>query len=1137
MNSTKRTLRNKLLHLLLPILALTPFASLGAPGTLTNSPLFLANSVKPNIMFTLDNSGSMTWTYMPDTVGNYGNNYNYYHYRACYKNSSYNKIYYNPSVTYTPPVDSTGASYPNANFNAAPYDGYDSSQGTVDLRSQFKADYFTPSSANWSYNGAQDTAQAAYYYVYTGSGDPSTCQPSSDYTKTVVSSTSGPGGTDERQNFANWFSYYRTRILLMKTAVGQGFSALNDQYRVGFSTLNDASSNFIAINDFDSTQRTSWYQKFYSIQPPPQGTPLRQALKDDGEYYKGNYGGYATPVQASCQQNFTILSTDGYWASSYDNPNVGDWDDTVATLPEPVNGLTSGSQWPRPFYEGPSTSSNSLADVAMDYWISDLFPSGTLSANNVPTSADDPASWQHMTTYTIGLGANGTLSYPGDLTAITSGTLNWPNPGNGGDNRTIDDLWHAAINGHGQYLQANDPTGLSAGLAGMLGNIVGRTGSAAAVTFNTSTLGTNSAVYTALFNSTGWTGDLVSYPLDPVTGDVGTTPNWRAADVLDNRTLGTSPRVMLTYNGTDGVAFQWGDLTTAEQSDLRTNSGGGTDGVAEGQARLNFIRGDRSNESPNGYGFRKRQSLLGDIVHSGPQFVGTPSVAWPDTAPFPTTTGQRFSDFRQAHLSRQGVIYVGTNDGMLHAFREDTGAEVLAYLPSNLFSTTTDAGLHYLTDPSYTHRYYVDLTSTVTPAYIKTSPTGTPAWHTILVGAERGGGRGLFALDVTDPSNFSESNAASLVLWEFSNATDADLGYTYSQPTIALMNNGRWAAIFGNGYNDTGSGHAQLFIVFLDGGLNGTWTLGTDYLKLDTKAGNTTNRNGLSAPAVVDVNGDGVADRVYAGDLQGHMWAFDVSKTNASQWGIAYGNNATPEPLFTTAANQPITVKPEVASNPGISTTNANSPNLLVLFGTGQYLVTADKTTTDLQTMYGVWDAGTSSLTQAKLQQQTFEPGFPSNVRVPTDYPVAYTASGNSQQFGWYLNLTDSGERLVTDPVLRGDYLYFNTWIPSGDQCSYGGSSWTMAVNYATGGRPATPAFDYNNDGVLDANDLVSDSGGNLSNVAPGGVKKSTLVNSPRFLSDFKYESSTGSQKPTKTRVPHLTGLNTGRLSWRELGR
>jgi type IV pilus assembly protein PilY1 len=431
----------------------------------------------------------------------------------------------------------------------------------------------------------------------------------------------------------------------------------------------------------------------------------------------------------------------------------------------------------------------------------------------------------------------------------------------------------------------------------------------------------------------------------------------------------------------------------------------------------------------------------------------------------------------------------------------------------------------------------VDLTPIVTPAYVRTTPAGTAAWHSILVGAERGGGQGLFALDVTDPTAFSEANAASLVLWEFTSATDADLGYTFSDPTIALMNNGRWAAIFGNGYNNGGSGRAELFIVYLDGGLDGTWTLGTDYLKIDTEAGDASNINGLSSPAVVDVDGNGTADRVYAGDLQGHVWAFDLSKSNDTQWAIAYKSGTTPEPLFTTATNQPITVKPEVAVNPQVTTTTGNSPNLLVLFGTGQYLVNGDKATTYQQAAYGVWDAGTSQLTGSNLVAQTVESGFPAGTRVLTNNTVTYSKSGASPVYGWYFNLPDSGERLVTDPVLRGDFLFYNTWIPSTDPCSYGGSSWPMVVDYVTGGRPKVAAFDYNNDGVIDPNDLLTSTDGTLAAVAPSAKKKSTLVNSPRFLSDYKYESDTGSRTPSRTHVTHLSGLNTGRLSWRELGR
>ncbi len=1131
--STPRSLSaraTRWLQLLLPVFLLLPTLSHAAPGVLASSPLFLSGTVKPNIIFTLDNSGSMSWSFMPESVF-------YYIYRPQAESSTFNKMYYDPSATYVAPPDASGSSLGDAPFTGAWLDGINKG-ATVDLSTSFRPTWYY----SWSSYAYVGTPQPAYYNVYdpTGTGciSPSVTNDLC-YRKVVVSATSGPGGTDERQNFANWYSYYRTRILAMKSGLGRAFNVLNDQYRVGFSTINTnlgwpntIGDNFIPIDDFNAAQRTLWYNQLYSISPNG-GTPLRDSLKYDGEYFKtGRMFGTSSsdPVQASCQQNFAILSTDGYWNGV--SPSLGNQDRTVPTLPQPVTGLTAGAQWPAPFYEGPVPTFNTLADVSMYYWVNDLRGSMT---DNVPTSPADPASWQHMTTFTIGLGAGGTLNYPGDWSALQAGTKNWPVPVSN-TSTTVDDLWHAAVNGHGEFLRASDPSSLATGLSSILGSIVSRSGSAAAVTFNTSTLGTSSAVYTALFNSGSWSGDLISYPLDPVTGDVGATPNWQAAAVLDARDITGSPRVMLTYSSTavDGAPFQWSNLTTAQQNDLRTNSAGGTDPVAEGQARLAFLRGDRSNEG-TGYNFRKRASRLGDIVHSAPVFLGQPSVTWPDTAPFPTTTGQRYSDFRAAQAGRLGVVYVGTNDGMLHAFREDTGAEVLSYVPSNLFSTSTGAGLHTLTESTYSHRYYVDLTPTVAPAYIKTTTTGVAAWRSILVGAERGGGRGLFALDVTDPTAFTESNAANLVLWEFNDSNDSDMGYSFSQPTVVLMNNGRWAAVFGNGYNDAGSGHAQLFIVFLDGGLDGTWTLGTDYIKIDTGVGSTASRNGLSTPAVVDVNGDGVADRIFAGDLEGNMWAFDVSNSNPVQWKVAYKSGSTPKPLFTTPSGQPITVKPEVAFNPQVTSSPSNSPNMLVFFGTGQYLTNADKATTTTQTMYGVWDQGKGELTRSDLQQQTFEPGFPANVRVPTDYPVNYTGSGSSKQYGWYLDLTDTGERLVTDPVLRGLYLYFNTSVPSSSACSYGGSSWSMALKYENGGRPAAPAFDFINDGRLDASDLVSSS--SLSSVAPGGVKKGTLLSAPRFLSDYKYESDTGSTKPTKTRVPKLFGVNNGRLSWRELGR
>ncbi|MGH8553323.1 MAG: pilus assembly protein, partial [Methylococcales bacterium] len=397
------------------------------------------------------------------------------------------------------------------------------------------------------------------------------------------------------------------------------------------------------------------------------------------------------------------------------------------------------------------------------------------------------------------------------------------------------------------------------------------------------------------------------------------------------------------------------------------------------------MRGDRSREGPGE--FRQRSTLLGDIVHSGPVFVGKPNLNWPNTAPFPDVAPNRYVDFKttlsHADNLRNEIVYFGSNDGMLHGVRARDGAEVLAYIPKNLFSASDNSGLHYLADPFYNHRYYVDLAPTISDVYIRLRGDSANTWHTVLIGAERSGGRGLFALDVTDPGRasdatdsgrFSESNAASLVLWEF---TDLDiggnLGFTYSKPTIAMMENGRWAAVFGNGYNDTGDGKAKMFVVFIDGGLDGVWTDGSintslDYMFLSPEVGYSTTPNGLATPAVVDIDGNGAADRAYAGDLRGNLWAFDlsdastrVSRNRSPDWKVAYRQGNTPSPLFVvydgTAnhSNQPITSKPAVAFNPKPPNGN-NFPNVRVFFGTGKYLENNDLTNTGTQSFYGVYD-------------------------------------------------------------------------------------------------------------------------------------------------------------------------------------
>ena len=414
---------------------------------------------------------------------------------------------------------------------------------------------------------------------------------------------------------------------------------------------------------------------------------------------------------------------------------------------------------------------------------------------------------------------------------------------------------------------------------------------------------------------------------------------------------------------------------------------------------------------------------------------------------------------------------------MLHGFRRSDGHEVLAYVPNMLYSDGISDGLHYLTDPAYAHRYSVDLRPSIADAYVKTKSSGSVSWKTVLVGGLRGGGRGMFALDVTDPGVFSEagSKPADTVMWEFTSDDDDDLGHTFSRPAVVPLkgsgNSVRWGVVVGNGYNDLGSGEAKLFILFLENGLDGTWTAGSDYIEISTGVGTTSDRNGLSTPAVIDVDGDGLADRAYAGDLRGNMWAFDLSGSNTNSWEVAYKQGNTPKPLFTAPANQQITAIPVIVRNKQIPTASSNSPNTLVMFGTGQYLVTSDISNTSLQSMYGIWDAGDRELTRSDLVEQVIGVGSSTGGvfgRTLTDNSVDYQYS-----HGWFMDLPDSGERVVTDAVIRGDLIFFNSMIPDMNPCESGGRGWLMVAKWKNGGHPSEVSFDLNNDLALDPLDTI----------------------------------------------------------------
>jgi type IV pilus assembly protein PilY1 len=1163
----------------LTVLVFGPAANpaLAAPGILSQIPLYVGSNVEPNVVFINDDSGSMGYTVMaPEEQGyvfvNKGESgrefsYRFTHWRNTTTatndqrytdnsrqlvvptekgiasvtdedtarrsgvwrtwNHNYNKLYYNPGFRYTPWVgmDKNGNAFSNVDPAKALVNPYDPDLGYEDLTSdavygtRYKRPLSYSPSTNSTININNITMFPAHYYVWedvnaddptlSGNGvidatdnrtlveiKPATpIYPKAAGRSDCIANVGGCTYAEEIQNFANWFSYYRSRDYTAKNAATAAIAEVTG-IRVGYATINEDSGvrNRVASMNLDPTtgnKRTLFnriYDSGYQFTTSyGKGTPLRTALNKTGRYYAcqssnimGTSANSNCPILPAgqggmCQKNYAILMTDGFWNDS-SPPSPGNTDGDGNTT------------WDGPPYA--DGHSNTLADVAMHYYERDL---NTSLSNDVPfkTGDKDNAPHQHMTTYTVAFGVSGTLNP--EVDDPTAPGFSWPSPFDG-DLEKIDDLWHAAYNGRGEFFNAQDPIALQEGLRKAFASVSRGKSSSASVAFNTAQLGVNNVLFQASFNpSDNWAGSLAAIELSN-EGHLGSTI-WNASTRLDAKD--PDSRLILTYNEDtgNGTSFRTlSSLSASQQNDLNTAPDGSKDGL--GQARIDFLRGDRDNEGPgNGHEFRQRSSVLGDIVYSNPVFVGSPKAGYNEDADYTT--------FMETNITRPAVIYVGANDGMLHGFYASNGEPAISYVPGLLSSETSDDGLHYLSNPIYQHRYYNDLSPTVADARIGGS------WRTVLVGGFRAGGRGLFALDVTLPQNFSEAGANNTVLWEF---THADMGNSFSKPTIAQLEDDSWAAVFGNGYNST-SGRAKLFIVNVSNG--------SVIRVIDTAAGT----HGLSTPALVDSDGNGKADRVYAGDLAGNLWVFDLSAASSGSWNVAYQAGAVNAPLFTANVSgvaQPITSKPILARNPAVHTTTGNQPNILVLFGTGQYIVDGDKNNPAVQSFYGVWDSGSSQLLRGNLVAQTVTGNSTGDLRHTTDHVVNY-----GSEFGWYLDLPVSGERVIVDPRIRGEYVFFNTLIPDVDTCNSSGSGWLMALKIGNGGNPNSPVYDVNNDDKVDDGDLIDGSH------VPSGIRMENIPAGSNFIDDLMFTPDDEGEI-FRTRVDDGSGAP-GRISWREI--
>ncbi|HFN5130717.1 TPA: pilus assembly protein [Pseudomonas aeruginosa] len=957
--------------------------------SVSQQPLMLIQGVAPNMLVTLDDSGSMAYAYAPDSLVNSRNN-------VYFASNSYNPMYFDPNTQYKLPKKVTLSNgqiqvqdYSKPSFTAAWRNGF-TQEGRVNLSRDYRptvqyqggSGAGTESSIDWY--GAP-----AFYYQYSG-GRGCSLTTSSCYTRVEIS------GAAQQQNFANWYSFYRTRALATQTAANLAFYSLPENARISWQLLNSSScligsgssncyNNY--LRDFTGQHRVNFFNWLENLSVGG-GTPLRQAMTRAGEFLK----------------------------------KTG------------VNG---------PKWEG--------------------------------------------------------STYSGGYDEIAAGRLSWPNASNNHSNNVYD-LWHAAVNSRGEFFSADSPDQLVAAFQDILNRISGKDLPASRPAISSSLQEddtgdklTRFAYQTSFASDKNWAGDLTRYSLTTQDKATVQTKLWSAQSILDAMPNGGAGRkIMMAGSGTSGLKeFTWGSLSADQQRQLNRDPDRNDVADTKGQDRVAFLRGDRSKE--NSDNFRTRNSILGDIINSSPATVG--KAQYLTYLAQPIEPSGNYSTFAEAQKTRAPRVYVGANDGMLHGFDTD-GNETFAFIPSAVFEK-----LHKLTARGYqggAHQFYVDGSPVVADAFFG------GAWHTVLIGSLRAGGKGLFALDVTDPANIK-------LLWEIGVDQEPDLGYSFPKPTVARLHNGKWAVVTGNGYSSLNDKAALLIIDLETGAIT---------RKLEV-TGRTGVPNGLSSPRLADNNSDGVADYAYAGDLQGNLWRFDLiagkvnqddpfSRANdgpavASSFRVSFGGQPLYSAVDSAGAAQAITAAPSLVRHP-------TRKGYIVIFGTGKYFENSDARadTSRAQTLYGIWDqqtkgeaaGSTPRLTRGNLQQQTLDLQADSTfastartIRIASQNPVNWLNNdGSTKQSGWYLdfmvNGTLKGEMLIEDMIAIGQVVLLQTITPNDDPCADGASNWTYGLDPYTGGRTSFTVFDLARQGVVDSK---SDYSYNKQNVAVSGTEQKGL--------------------------------------------
>lgn len=977
---------------------------------------------------------------------------------------------------------------------------------------------------------------------------------------------------EEMTNFANWYAYYKTRNQMMKTAVGQAFQPLTDNYNVGLVSLSTAATegSMTRPRPFSGNNRSAWYTSLYGMTPSG-STPVRQALHAIGKMYANqspyNYASGSEVVQFPCQQNFTFVTTDGYWNGNPAGDVVNnDNRENAARFCLRSKGCVDPS----------AQSVASLADISL-YWynggsntsVGSLRPNlEDWSKPGLVPAAPGENTRLHMKTYTLGLGVDGIMTYEpnydtaaavgGDfyklITGVTSGcpwnnggAYVWPDPktsdnsGSAAYQSRVDDLWHAAINGHGKYFSASDPRQVVEGLRDALANIEVKVGAAAASATSTPNISQfDNDIFSATFTTVKWYGQLTKRKIDTVTGVVGKSDVWNSSEIVGRKVASSSDTRRLLMLDTEEGGLK--EFDYAEMSDLErgwfdgkcgalaqcANLSGDNRAIVNAGANIvNWLRGQQRYADDTVLRAYTHTDTAPDGAVTVPIVLGDIASAKPAFSRDPRKSYQRagYSDFKVEHSTRPGTVFAAANDGMLHAFDAASGEELWAYVPRiTMKKLHVQASINYGTN----HQYTVDGSPEVGDVQIGGE------WRTVLVAGLNAGGRGYYALDVTDPEQ-------PQALWEL--CADAsicsginhepEIGLSFGNPQFGTWKNAsgaeRWVVFLTSGYNNipgvdgaaAGSGKGFLFVVDV--------ATGQVLDRISTGSGSTATPSGLAKITAITANPstDPLVTYVYGGDNLGQMWRFDFTSPGTVRT-LKMGD---------AGPNQPITTRPDVALCRVEVTTDSGAvapqPQRMVAFGTGRLLDITDVASTAVQSAYVLKDSGTpipaSQWRSALMAKQSL-------TKIAGSGGDAYTIAGAdvnlATQAGWYVDFDRNvGERVNLDPKIVLGTLTTVTNLPSSSSaCSVGGSSNIYELDVCTG-KPIRTIDDPNADPSNPNSQRIAIAGATLSpNSAVVG-----FINIALPTGETKTIATTADGKTiTKDHNP-ATSMPTRRTGWRRV--